>query len=51
MIGAKQKKKGGLFSTCIVPILTILGLVGGCFLLCTIIFMLNDASIGNTSGF
>ncbi|HYP39197.1 MAG TPA: hypothetical protein VEX13_02460 [Chloroflexia bacterium] len=51
MIGAKQKKKGGIFSTCLVPILTIVGLVGGCFLLCTAIFLLNQASVRATAGF
>jgi hypothetical protein len=51
MIGSKQKKKGGIFSTCLVPILTILGFVGGCFLLCMVIFLLNQASVGGPSGF
>ena len=51
MIGAKKKKKGGLFSTCIVPILTIAGLLGGCFLLCTALFLLNQASVQSTPGF
>jgi hypothetical protein len=50
MIGAK-KKKGGFFTTCIVPILTIVGLVGGCFLLCTALFLLNQASVASTRGF
>ena len=51
MIGAKQKKKGGFFSTCIIPILTILGFVGGCFLICTVLFLLNQASVQSTTGF
>ena len=41
----EQRKAQGFVRGCIVPILTIVGILGVCFLACLVLFNLNRASL------
>lgn len=49
MLGTNQKRKQGLFRGCIVPIFALIGFIAGCYGLCMVLFLLNEASRNATS--
>lgn len=44
-----QKKNQGLVKGCLVPVLTVAGMLAVCFLACFVLFNLNQASISGSS--
>ncbi len=48
MIGTPIKKKSNPLRSLLMTLLALVGLIGGCFLICEIIFLLNNA--GATPG-
>ena len=45
----RKKVKQNPIKSCLISLLTIAGLVVACFLFCTVMFQLNEASISDTS--
>ena len=45
----RKKTKENPVKGCLISLLTIVGLLLACFLFCTVLFQLNQASIGTTS--
>jgi hypothetical protein len=51
MLGTSQRKKQGIFRGCIIPIFALIGIIAGCYGLCMVLFLLNEASKTTTSLF
>ena len=51
MLGTNQKRKQGFFRGCIIPIFALIGFIAGCYGLCMVLFLLNEASKTSTSFF
>ena len=49
MLGTNQKRKQGFLRGCIIPIFALIGFIAGCYGLCMVIFLLNEASKNATS--
>ena len=49
----RKKAKDNPAKSCLISLLTLVGLMAACFLFCTVIFQLNEASTGSagTTGF
>ena len=45
----RKKVKENPIKGCLISLVTIVGLVVACFLFCTVMFQLNQASINDTS--
>ena len=45
----RKKTKENPVKSCLITLLTLVGLMAACFLFCTVIFQLNQASVGATS--
>jgi hypothetical protein len=45
----RKKTKENPAKGCLLSLLTIVGLLLACFLFCTVVFQLNQASVGATS--
>jgi hypothetical protein len=51
MLGTNQKKKQGVVRGCLIPFLALIGFIAGCYGLCMVLFLLNEASKNSTSLF
>ncbi|HKP55042.1 MAG TPA: hypothetical protein VJ183_20605 [Chloroflexia bacterium] len=49
MLGTSQRKKQGFVRGCIIPIFALIGILAGCYGLCMVLFLLNEASKNTTS--
>ncbi len=51
MMSTQKKKKDGPIKGCLIPLLAVVGLLLVCFLFCTVLFQLNQATGngGNTT--
>ena len=45
----RKKTKENPVKSCLITLLTLVGLMAACFLFCTVIFQLNEASINASS--
>jgi hypothetical protein len=45
----RKKTKENPVKSCLISLLTIVGLLLACFLFCTVLFQLNQASVSTTS--
>ena len=50
MLGSGGKQKQGIVKGCLVPLLSIVGLVGVCYLLCLALFLLQPELVRATGG-
>jgi hypothetical protein len=41
----RRKQKGGLVAGCLIPLLTLIGLLAACFAFCEVIYLLNQNSV------
>ena len=46
----RKKTKHNAFKSCVISLLTLAGILLACFLFCTVLFQLNQASYGTTTG-
>jgi hypothetical protein len=44
----RKKVKDNPFKSCLLTLLTLVGLLAACFVFCTVVFQLNQASTGTT---
>ena len=46
----RKKTKHNAFKSCVISLLTLAGILLACFLFCTVLFQLNQASYNTTTG-
>ena len=45
----QSRRRQGPIRGCVIPILTVAGIIGICYLACLVLFNLNNASMNETS--
>jgi hypothetical protein len=41
----RRRQKGGPIANCLIPLLTLIGLIAACFAFCEILYLLNQQSV------
>lgn len=45
MLGTSQRRKSGFVRGCLLPIVSTLGVIAACYILCSVLFVLNGGQL------